>query len=621
MADVVDVESITTFPDLAYLSEERQKYLYQYQPLYRAILKNDWTAAEEVIDKYPSVLRDYISEGKETALHIAALSKDVNFVKKIVEKMDAQDMEIQNGQGNTALCFAAVDGNVRIAELMIAKNSRLPNLHGPQGVKPIDMAASLGQKEMVKYLHPLSTVVNWSIDEKATLLTTCIASGLYGEYHNFIFIWPSIEKLQYWYSIYQKSCFVFLKSDAAFRMVHNDSTLAAAKDGNGLTALHVLARLSSSFNGVHQEGLWRRIIKSSYLRVKEENEEQSQQVYAHKLVYFILDHILLNEDCEISSLVEDVPTLLFEAAEVGNTEFVIALIDYYPDLIWQENYRNQSIFHIAISHRHQKIFNLIHEIGSIGSLLATRKDKIDGNNMLHLAATLAPQEKLNKVSGAALQMQRDLLWYMEVQSIVGPSYRVMKNKDAQTPHDIFKETHKGLMKDGEKWMKSTSSSCLVVATLIATVVFTAAFTVPGGVDTSVGVPVLLDEPFFKVFAISEGIGMFASSTSILMLLSILTSRYQEKDFLHSLPLMLMLAITTLFLSIAAMIIAFCTTLFLSFEDGATLLPILLGVFACIPIMSFLIKFPLLVDIICSTYDSRFLFRSNNRLFQRKRRIY
>lgn len=548
-------------------------------------MKNDWIAAEEVIDKYPSVLRDYISEGKETALHIAALSKDVNFVKKLVEKMDTQDMEIQNGQGNTALCFAAVDGNVRIAELMIAKNSSLPNLHGPEGVKPIDMAASLGQKDMVKYLYPLSRVVDWSLKEKATLVKTCIASGLY---------------------------------DAAFRMVHDDSTLAAAKDANGATALHVLAHLSPSSNDVHEEGLWRRI--NSYLHVKEENEEKSQQFYAHKLLYFILDHILLKEDCEISNLIEEVPTLLFAAAEAGNTEFVIALIDYYPDLIWKENYRNQSIFHVAILHRHQKIFNLLHEIGSIGSLIATRKDN-DGNNMLHLAATLAPQEKLNKVSGAALQMQRDLLWYMEVQSIVGPSYRVKKNKDGKTPHDIFKETHKGLMKDGEKWMKSTSSSCLVVATLIATVVFTAAFTVPGGVDSSVGVPLLLDEPFFKVFAISEGIGMFSSSTSILMLLSILTSRYQEKDFLHSLPLMLMVAIATLFLSIAAMIVAFCTTLFLSFEDGETLLPILLGVFACIPIMSFLVKFPLLVDIICSTYDSRFLFRSNNRLFQRKTRIY
>ena len=35
----------------------------------------------------------------------------------------------------------------------------------------------------------------------------------------------------------------------------------------------------------------------------------------------------------------------------------------------------------------------------------------DGNNMLHLAAGLAPEEKLNAISGAALQMQRELLWF------------------------------------------------------------------------------------------------------------------------------------------------------------------------------------------------------------------
>lgn len=42
-------------------------------------------------------------------------------------------------------------------------------------------------------------------------------------------------------------------------MVHDDSTLAAAKDGNGVTALHVLAHLSSSSNDVHEAGSWRRI--------------------------------------------------------------------------------------------------------------------------------------------------------------------------------------------------------------------------------------------------------------------------------------------------------------------------------------------------------------------------
>lgn len=166
----------------AYPREVNRKYREQYQPLYKAILKSDWETAQKVIDSDSTVLSASISEGMETALHIAALAKNVHFVKNLVAKMDIEHLEIQNGSGNTALCFAAADGNTKIAEIMIAKNDKLPNIYGLEGVKPIDMAASLGHKEMVEYLHPLSHIGQWTPMEQATLLTTCITSGLYGKY-------------------------------------------------------------------------------------------------------------------------------------------------------------------------------------------------------------------------------------------------------------------------------------------------------------------------------------------------------------------------------------------------------------------------------------------------------
>ena len=67
------------------------------------------------------------------------------------------------------------------------------------------------------------------------------------------------------------------------------------------------------------------------------------------------------------------------------------------------------MFHIAVEKRHESIFNLL-VVGSIRDLLADRINEY-GNNILHLAAGLAPEEKLNAISGAALQMQRELLWF------------------------------------------------------------------------------------------------------------------------------------------------------------------------------------------------------------------
>ncbi|KAL9678484.1 hypothetical protein QQ045_016328 [Rhodiola kirilowii] len=80
----------------------------------------------------------------------------------------------------------------------------------------------------------------------------------------------------------------------------------------------------------------------------------------------------------------------------------------------------------------------------------------------------------------ALQLQRELLWLQEVEKIVQPLYTERKNKDNLTPKDLFVSDHKELVKEGEAWMKNTAQSCMLVATLIATVMFAAAFTLPGG---------------------------------------------------------------------------------------------------------------------------------------------
>ncbi|KAJ0018231.1 hypothetical protein Pint_12221 [Pistacia integerrima] len=60
--------------------------------------------------------------------------------------------------------------------------------------------------------------------------------------------------------------------------------------------------------------------------------------------------------------------------------------------------------------RHRDIFKLIHEMGTLKDLIVASKDKKD-NNILHSAGMLAPPDRLNVESGAALQLQRELLWF------------------------------------------------------------------------------------------------------------------------------------------------------------------------------------------------------------------
>uniref|UniRef100_A0A2N9FK05 PGG domain-containing protein n=1 Tax=Fagus sylvatica TaxID=28930 RepID=A0A2N9FK05_FAGSY len=206
-------------------------------------------------------------------------------------------------------------------------------------------------------------------------------------------------------------------------------------------------------------------------------------------LYSVTNFESLAREEQISLLLGTISADLYES---GSLEFLIILIRSYPDLIWKVDHNNRSLFHIAVLYRHETIFNLIYEIGAIKDLIAAYKDD-KNNNILHLAGNLAPHNRLQIVSGAALQMQRELLWFKAVEKIVPPSYIKMKNSDNQTPKDLFTEKHKDLLKEGEKWMKSTATSCMLVATLIATVVFAAVFTLPGGGNNVTGAPTFLEK--------------------------------------------------------------------------------------------------------------------------------
>ncbi|KHN28645.1 Ankyrin repeat-containing protein [Glycine soja] len=62
------------------------------------------------------------------------------------------------------------------------------------------------------------------------------------------------------------------------------------------------------------------------------------------------------------------------------------------------------------------------------------------------------------------------------------------------------EKHEPLFKDARQWIKETSQSCSAVAVLVATVVFAAAYTIPGGANDN-GFPIFLDNPIFIVFTV------------------------------------------------------------------------------------------------------------------------
>lgn len=324
---------------------------------------------------------------------------------------------------------------------------------------------------------------------------------------------------------------------------------------------------------------------------------------ALELLDCIWKQVMLLDDSQIGKLLRGPSRPLFVAAECGNFEFIVELLRSYPDLIWKVDEQSQSFFHIAVIHRQERIFKLIYQIGALKDLITSYKS-INNSNMLHLAAKLAPQNRLNIVSGAALQMQRELLWFKEVERNVQPLYKEMRDSEGRTPHMLFTQEHKSLLKSGERWMKDTASSCMLVATLITTVMFAAIFTVPGGNNNDTGTPIFLKDRAFIIFSLSDALALFSSVTSILMFLSILTSRYAEVDFMETLPKRLIIGLMTLFFSIASMLIAFSASFSIVHGHKLAWIIIPVALAACIPVSLFAAsQFPLVADMCHSTYGS------------------
>ncbi|CAH1449291.1 unnamed protein product [Lactuca virosa] len=278
---------------------------------------------------------------------------------------------------------------------------------------------------------------------------------------------------------------------------------------------------------------------------------------------------------------------ILEAARQNAYEVVDEILSRSPEAIRYKDEQGYDIIQLAVIHRSEKIYNLIYLMEERKSIYGTLEDS-SKNNMLHLAGRLAPSQKLKRSIGAAFQLQRELQWRKEVKKLVFPAYITKENIFKETPDMVFTREHENLVKEGEKWMKAVAESCSITAGLITTIVFAAAITVP------------------------DAMSLFASSTALLMFLSILTGRFSEQDFLHRLPRRMIIGLVTLLLSTTAMMVAFGTNIVpcLCYKRPWMVAPIC--VLAFLPIAAFsTLQIPIIVDLFRSTYARIFGKPSNN----------
>ena len=164
------------------------------------------------------------------------------------------------------------------------------------------------------------------------------------------------------------------------------------------------------------------------------------------------------------------------------------------------------------------------------------------------------------------------------------------NSQGKNAEEVFNENNSKRRSDAKEWMSETAKNCSIVAVLIATVAFAAAYTVPGGPDSRTGQPVLKNQPLFLIFTIADAISLSSSLTSVIIFLNIVTSSFHFKDFEKSVFQKLYLGLTLLIISVAMMMVAFASTLILTISSGRTWKDVMLYVVSLFPVVIFVLSY-------------------------------
>jgi hypothetical protein len=172
-----------------------------------------------------------------------------------------------------------------------------------------------------------------------------------------------------------------------------------------------------------------------------------------------------------------------------------------------------------------------------------------------------------------------------------------RNDENVTAESLFARTNEALRTRAVEWLRHTSEGCSVLAVLIATVAFAAAYTIPGGPNQSTGLPVLLSQPLFLVFTGTDVLSLTFALSAVVIFLSILTAPFRLIDFKDSLPNKLMFGFTCLFLSISMMMISFSATIVLMISSKQRWTKIILYSISFFPVAIFALAYlPLYISL-------------------------
>uniref|UniRef100_A0A175YNU0 PGG domain-containing protein n=1 Tax=Daucus carota subsp. sativus TaxID=79200 RepID=A0A175YNU0_DAUCS len=570
-----------------------------WQQFYDAIIKKD--AAKVLKLREPLVAEGplhVVTIHDDTILHLALYSMQLELVLSLIDTLAPEHIALmvrQNSGGNTILHEAATyDKLFPAAEIMLRLQPELLTIRNNNKENPLFRAARYGQMKMFKFLNEclVRTLDNVELErahrkfDGSTILHAAIAAEHFDS--------DGLTALQL--LACNPAAFQFRGRGCLMKIIDSRIINSGAADDDR-SYLHEVAspfsvpwwdemvRKRKTYHAVVElanilipkDTSWT-ITKSVVDQRETENADENETKSREKTE---------KEKALEKKRAEKQQTPLLLATQTGCFEIVKRILEVHPQAVEHIDEDGRCILHIAIKYRQMAVFEMVHQM-DVPMRRLIRKCDVKGNSILHMVGKKIVNEDVQQTEkrSPSFQLQDDLLLFETISKVIRPHFHKHTNKDGETAEELFALNKEPLREKSQEWLKRTAENCSIVAVLIATVAFAAAYTIPGGSKEEDGSPVLLNQPFFVLFTITDVLSLTFCLTSVVIFLSILTSSFRLNDFKRSLPQQLMLGITCLILSVSMMMLAFAATVILMIRNNQQWTRIALYLVAFLPVTVF-----------------------------------
>ncbi|XP_052289764.1 uncharacterized protein LOC102621456 isoform X1 [Citrus sinensis] len=491
---------------------------------------------------------------KNTILHISIISQErenvsTKFVAEILEKCPSLLLQV-NAKGDTPLNVAAKFGHSDIVRVLVER-AKLPQPENEELESGVGAA-----RQMIRMTN---NEKNTALHEAVCHQNVDVVEILTKEDPDYPYSANNYGKTPL-YMAAESRC-----SNMVLALLEN-STSVSHEGPNGKTALHAAAMEFPFANAAFQK-----LLEEKKNLIKETDQYGWTPIHyaAYHGNYWTIK-LLLETDQSASNIADKdrKMTALHLAAGQGHAKIVKEILSVNPECYELVDNRGWNFLHYAMVSFHVgQLRNLLENNPLARSLIDEGDAK--GNTPLHVLAAVRPKEfdvdlvRKTQTNYDAVNKQN-----VSVRHILDYGYPELKEEIQK----LSKDVGRGQYSDGviciresedravqkyvtEENYKDTRASHLVVAALIATVAFAAAFTIPGGYRSENGTAILRRNTAFQAFIVADSIAMVFSLSAVFthFLMSFIIE--ETKDFNEDL---LLASVWFTIFSMGAMVIAFVT---------------------------------------------------------------